>query len=256
MHASWLPDARVAIRTNGRNLAEFDDPDHPAIEFDIFDPVNTRQTTRSAYVEARSGAEFAVHVRIYAEFPHHGMGLQVRVSVDGKQVDSCFTTLADMRRDAEVVVEGTRDEYAGSSYLSKCVFEEHQICKFYLCCCIVGVVWSTGAEFIHIAEEEALDTDNYADLGTIRVELRRYRVLDMLGDSKHLTPFSPVCLGGIPEKAMKGRAISSHTALSQRQQTASVARYSFEYPEGMEPLMTYVFKYRTCSKSALLRTQV
>jgi hypothetical protein len=88
-------------------------------------------------------------------------------------------------------------------------------------------------------------------LGTIEVTFTRCNYLSTALEEKRSHDFQPVGKEGVPEKTLKGRAISNHATLGKAEAAAPSAGFAkVEYPYGDRPFAHYIFEYRSRRKFA------
>ncbi|KAK6433084.1 hypothetical protein LTR95_010740 [Oleoguttula sp. CCFEE 5521] len=84
----------------------------------------------------------------------------------------------------------------------------------------------------------------FKDLGEIYVRLRRCVTTENADQSNMKSNFVSAVEGGIPEKALKGRAVTSHAKFGAAK-PHTTTWVTATYPFGLEHAAVYIFKYRT-----------
>ena len=86
------------------------------------------------------------------------------------------------------------------------------------------------------------------DIGSITVKCRWITVQGPLEDHT-ISQGNPEKLNTIPEKALKGRALSKQVGFGQREVTTPSRWNKCDYLYGDSSFSTYTFKYRSRSKT-------
>jgi hypothetical protein len=112
-----LPGFEAEILVNGFPLKEHSDKDR-----------GTSHDTVLKYVEATSGAEFAVEYYISPAFRFRHSALEITLSVDGREVTSRVVHRADRFQRASVL-RGAREKVNGKYIVRKLAFSDLRIGK-------------------------------------------------------------------------------------------------------------------------------
>jgi hypothetical protein len=115
MRAGCLPHANVTVRVNNEDVAE-----HGTEASSAHDAM-----TATSFVEAVPGAEFAVHLRLEAEFAYRNPRDRISfcVYVDGKWVRDLIITSHTLPWTA--VIKGLVETKSGITTLKSLSFAEH-----------------------------------------------------------------------------------------------------------------------------------
>ncbi|KAL1583153.1 hypothetical protein WHR41_07916 [Cladosporium halotolerans] len=215
MRADCLPFASIVVRVNGQDVQEHQTEPTSA------DNVKTAVT----YIEAVDGAAFGLHLILERGFAYTVDHLIMQVSLDGKWVTGRFVELQRLKYGRECLnVTNVHETVNGVTTARDFLFATHQ---------------TTDQKL-----DKNLSKDEFARLGEVKVHLYRCR------KGKHISSygrlgFTATGKDGIPEKALKGRAISHHTELGPAKQATVGGIYDASYPYGSDPIATFVFKYRS-----------
>ena len=123
MRANCLPNVSVAVHVNGNAL-----PEHHADSED--------GKTALCFVEAVSGAEFSIVLKIEAGYAYHNEDLQVRAFFDGNQARSTIIAPTQMTEGYTSSMDSTRRHVDGFNYYRKFTFAQHETSthQFPMCC--------------------------------------------------------------------------------------------------------------------------
>jgi hypothetical protein len=102
-----LPGVQASIEIDGQPAQEYDDEDEKILP---------KATTK--YIEAKSGAEFAVCYQLENDF-ERSHDISVRVSLDGKYADSACHELKHIGRDFKRRISSARERVGDQYFESK-----------------------------------------------------------------------------------------------------------------------------------------
>jgi hypothetical protein len=194
MHADCLPGATVTVCVNGEPLTE-----HATENSDL---------SATTFVEAVSGSEFEIALKLGHAFTYRDPADRINfcVSVDGEWVRTLILT-THMNNVSRYVIEGPLETQNGVTTLKRLTFAEHASCR-------QGVPQVFEHQLIFTTADNRADDstmNKLKEIGQIKVKLQRCREsgVDTAGASG--SGFKGVVDHDIPEKALKGRSISSHT---------------------------------------------
>ncbi|KAK6434200.1 hypothetical protein LTR95_009617 [Oleoguttula sp. CCFEE 5521] len=212
MRANWLCGVQVAVQINGRPLQEYDcEPTGEDTEKAV-----------AAFIEITPGADFSLHVAVDAACPYKKDCLRVETSIDGTYAVCWSLPLTGAHASLDVM--GVAERSGGRNLLRPFVFAE---------------VETTDA----VAKPEMFKT--FSELGEIRVKLQWCTTTaDVDESTESISKFASAAAKGVPEKALKGRAITQHAKLGAPKPSAT-GWVNFSYPHGKKPIAQYIFKYRT-----------
>ncbi|KAF2100644.1 hypothetical protein NA57DRAFT_74245 [Rhizodiscina lignyota] len=181
-----IPELTVEIWSNGSKLIGYDNDN---------DEVNPNTITK--YVEAKSGENFELRWIIGKDFPHKSTGLTSRIYLDGDHATSVLLGPSHLQNGYKLTVEGVNCRSEDGSCSSK---------KFLF----ADISFSEeSTEAVSAGLQRKMQS-----LGTISVRLWRENILQ--GTEIPLTAKDPALgVEPIPEKALKGRAISQTVKLDQ-----------------------------------------
>ncbi|USP76803.1 hypothetical protein yc1106_04077 [Curvularia clavata] len=235
------PQLQVYVECNGQRLPEFDADENDA----------NAATTTTKYIESKSGAEFAVQFELCRPFPQYAM--RIRLYIDGKHISSNIVSEAQyqripmsagMRRTFDNVKSTTADE---QSIMQKFCFSELQI------------------EDLDNHDLGAIFVEELKSMGTITLKafyiqhLRKIPLKEeQVGKGECVKKGKRVEksqdeLGTIPEKALKGEALTHRTKLGPAINLFSTnsnhtgptrTTYDYVHPRRL-PFAIFDFKYRS-----------
>ncbi|KAL0261713.1 hypothetical protein SLS55_003143 [Diplodia seriata] len=226
---SDIPGLKVEVRVHGQALDEFPSED----ESDTSD-------TATRYIEATSGVEFTVRITYDEALDprYKSCDIQSRLELDGKPADKRNTERKDWigKERKEVNYSGSRSLENGKWYFRTMAFSQ------------VNIVDENDQVQRSVAEAEAIKS-----LGEIKVTIWRCKV------PRGSRPLSPSkyprrnfnFIDNIPEKKLKGRAISHQVKLGEAQDITNQFT-SNPLPSKKidgKPFAIFIFRYR--SKDAL-----
>ena len=185
MKIDGIEGLRVSIRVGGSDLQEYDDATDK-----LDDPSHAFK-----YVEASSGSIFKVHTRIKRsgsrrlQSPSKADSLHVTVILDGRRITSVVSRLNNQKDDYSQAIDGVTENHGGKFLRRSFQFAD--------------LTTNDGAS-------KGFDVQRMKGLGEIRIEVRWCRA----GKSVPATDRSSSGVRNtkqeaIPEKCLKGRAISS-----------------------------------------------
>ncbi|KAA6410322.1 MAG: hypothetical protein FRX48_05743 [Lasallia pustulata] len=216
-----LHDVEVTISAKGNKLPEYDD--------DAEEPGPSNMVTK--YIEALTGANFQIHYNIKPMFRLKSSAMSIDVIIDGEYMDSHI-----LHRDEDLkhlsriplgaIFTGFRRIQKDSWTLQAFSFAE-----------------------IKTSEENAVASDPalqelVSKLGSIRIEVHHVKIK---GPGVPSTDFGKLrALDALPEKALKGQALSHRASLGPLQRIPSPKVTEVEYINGLEsPSVVFNFKYRS-----------
>lgn len=185
MKIDGIEGLRVSIRVGGSDLQEYDDATDK-----LDDPSNAVK-----YVEASSGSIFKVHIRVKRsgsrrlQSPSKADSLALSVILDGQRITSENSRVNNQKADYSEDIDGVIENHDGRFLRRPFQFAD--------------LATNDGAS-------KGFDVQTMKGLGEIRIEVRWCR----LGKSVPATDRSIFGVrntgqDAIPEKCLKGRAISS-----------------------------------------------
>ncbi|KAM0701950.1 hypothetical protein Q7P35_010860 [Cladosporium inversicolor] len=210
MYADCFPRARVTVSVAGETAVEYETENEPL--------------KVKSFIEAIPGANFAVILDIEQHFAYRDPqdSLRFKVSLDGRKARANLIG-THHHNVIQAKIEGirilTEDDV---TMLRRLQFAEHGSTED-----------SVGKSAL----------EKLSSVGEIKVELFKCRKNSKLPRTS--SQFEAMNEDAIPEKAFKGRSISSHTRLGPAEVVASSRQWSITYPHGKVPIATYVFQYRT-----------
>lgn len=222
MRADCLPQAQVVVCANGNILQEH--------QTEASSPEKPLAAT--TYVESTVGAAFAIEVTLERGFAYKDY-IRAKVYLDGKDVEVAGADGDFSGPSHTIRIDRAREFGKNGHAYRKFLFAGHQTTD---------------------SRPDASQARKWSKLGEIKVELLRCRRAGSIQlnpaqafgrSSRHLGQET------IPEKALKGRAISSHARLgeAERNKHGENVFLRLEYPWGKTPIATYKFKYRSHSES-------
>ncbi|KAI2485391.1 hypothetical protein Ptr902_04331 [Pyrenophora tritici-repentis] len=174
------PGIKVDIHVGGVPLTEYDDDDEQA---------QTSEKTVTKYIEATSGAEFAVNCEVTRPLPKHS--LLVDVFLDGQRKRGTYMDKPGIT--SRISIEGCNYTERQRWFLQKFCF--------------------SGLDTVDSTESTVPDKlmNGLKSVGNIRVEVFHVMNLrDVTERTKLPERQDAVALGKVPEKALKGRTLSHH----------------------------------------------
>ncbi|KAG9385459.1 hypothetical protein A1F94_005006 [Pyrenophora tritici-repentis] len=220
------PGIEVAVIVNGQRLEEYDDDEEP------------RPKTVTKYIEAQSGTEFAIATSFKPPFPTQ-CDIKTCLYIDGKIMESWRC------KHHQLLGKTFLKDYIYSQQDRECVKQ-----KFYF------------------AELEIMEEARYApNVASVRealsakgqVTLKFDFVTNVVvrGKGKPRNPIDYkglVALENIPEKALKGDALSHQTVFSKplKANRKALKDITYKYLD-KEPFATFNFKYRSRASLKALR---
>lgn len=194
MRSDYLAGASVVVREDGQDLREYE-----------AETIQGAYKTTTAYIESVPGAEFTVEVVFDNTYPYRDNDLTAYISLDGVEMIGkiCPKNKFSQRT---ITFDGAISGTADKPTIRKFAF--------------AALTTSTYPQYRYVspvADQILADgqpkpsmKEKFAKLGDIEVRLYRCR-LGALGafDYSACKKDSPVA-GGVPEKSLKGRSVSSH----------------------------------------------
>ncbi|KAK5688699.1 hypothetical protein LTS10_000677 [Elasticomyces elasticus] len=218
MKVDSLPGARVTIQVAGQALQEHEDNSD-----ELYIPNFGR-----CFVEAAAGAEFNIdlafdHASIKAPSPLDS--LACRIYLDGADTTSRVLDILGHGYIRGCLVDGRPETVSGRQYKRSMTFAELVT--------VDGPVKSIKPETV-------------AELGEVRVELLWFRKAGAPVPCSTQPNFKATVEGGLPEKCLKGRAVSHSAKLGERKAvTVAISSQPGSFPYGEKPFAKYTFKYRS-----------
>ncbi|KXJ96433.1 hypothetical protein Micbo1qcDRAFT_170261 [Microdochium bolleyi] len=217
---SNVPGIRVTVRVNGEPLTEYDDPEGESNECG----------TVTKYIEATDGAEFTVVTEVLDDYnwdyKNHELGN--RIYVDGKLMRA--KQLRQSMSTKMLEVSGTKEKLPNTG---QWMFRRFKFAPI-------------NTVLVESSSQSGTSQCAIHDLGTIMVKVRRQKRC-------HVTYSDQVYSGNtelqIPEKALKGKAISHSTMLTEGE-AVRAPRPSSSIAIDAKPIAIFHFNYR--SRSALM----
>ncbi|KAK0898389.1 hypothetical protein LTR02_010172 [Friedmanniomyces endolithicus] len=238
MKIATLPGVQVKLRVNGADLQEYADNTD-----ELYTPKIGRQ-----YVEAVSGADFEICFAVeYGAIVSRTRAdvVACHIYLDGKWVtaqvlDTSSSAWAHGRADngrgeCRCSIDGRVENVGGlgGQYYKRRFESKSQIVPTF------ADLATDDRSAKHITPESV------ASLGEVKVQwiwMRRAGVPRLLtGQSKH----TPATGESLPEKCLKGRAISQTAKLGEAKACAAQTSQDATYPYGRQPFATFTFKYRS-----------
>ncbi|KAI7596034.1 hypothetical protein KC316_g99 [Hortaea werneckii] len=221
MKIDGIEGLRVSIRVGGSDLHEYDDTTNQ-----LDDPSNAVK-----YVEASSGSIFKVHTRIKRsgsrrlQSPSKADSLHCTVILDGRRITSVISRVNDQKDDYSQDIDGVTENHDGKFLRRSFQFAE--------------LTTNDGAS-------KGFDVQRMKGLGEIRFEVRWCRAGKRVPDAgRSISGIRNTGPEAIPEKCLKGRAISSQAVLGVGKPCTGGSCIEATYPYGTQPFATYVFRYRS-----------
>lgn len=221
MAITSVPGLEANIVVNGKELQEYDDDEDEA----------AKPNTVTKYIEAISNATFEIRWSISSPFPHSTHDFQVSVYLDGNLIEQVLSPQDRISRPFHTL-SGTHTLEGGRWF-------EHKFC-FSEICTDDGDARTVGEQL-----KKTLDA-----IGEISVKLHRVKVLAATENHKNRQHSEISHVGTLPEKALKGRAISHQTSLRPSQPVCARTVFNIQLIDPKcTPFATFNFRYR--SRAAL-----
>ncbi|KAI9874223.1 MAG: hypothetical protein M1830_010050 [Pleopsidium flavum] len=235
---AWKKAIEVKVLVNGTPAQEYNDEE----EESGGPPIVTR------YIEAISGAEFAVQYELKPFFRFKSELMSFEIVIDGKRLDAVVVTKAGFMqqpRGETGDLTGIQRSYGETWSLEKFKFSEIGTSKSY-----VQTVSTCSDDLPLIAGPDI--KDRIAQLGTISLEVHRLHggVYKEPGNSAYGWIWDELSeLSTVSEKALKGHALSHNASLGLPQLTSPQGLWGgTEYLDGEDrPFAIFNFKYRSRS---------
>ncbi|KAI9688424.1 MAG: hypothetical protein M1822_001373 [Bathelium mastoideum] len=230
-----LSGLKVTIQVGNRDACEYTDEESEG--------KNSSPPYVSKFIEAISGACFAVKLHLTSDFPYQSNDLKFGIYIDG-----------------EHLMQLTRNEK-----------QDQGLVQYSKICIVEGQYQNQpeGRVFRHfvfsklIVDEDAADTYqqpcDVAGLGEIVVKIWRVNVTESIMQHRSEQKPCKKASGPISEKALKGRALSHTTSLGDpvsivKQAHQTTRTYRWVHIDDVEtPLATFTFKYRSLDALKILR---
>ncbi|EMC99084.1 hypothetical protein BAUCODRAFT_390870 [Baudoinia panamericana UAMH 10762] len=212
MQLIQLPGLEVNLCCEGKTLPEYDD--------ESFTPQANKNTK---YVEVVNGATFSVEFRFLPNFPYITEDTQIQVKLDGKFGRANLLSPSQMVAYRSNQIDSIPSYNKGS--WTKQMFKFADL--------------STDD---HAVKASQMNVKKALALGTVTAEVICVKV----GAPAHCQPANTFASEGkIPEKALKGRAMSIQAELSKAVACEAATYADVTYPYGHDPIATFTFKYRS-----------
>ncbi|KAF1850027.1 uncharacterized protein K460DRAFT_326501 [Cucurbitaria berberidis CBS 394.84] len=218
-----VPGLKAEVIVDGRPLREYDDDEE------------TSSKAVTKYVEAQSGAEFAIRSVFSAPFPLQ-YGVEMKVSVDGDIYRRTYKCPDELYR------EGGHNQ-KGISYQE----DGNWVRRYYR---------FTALSIVEEVEDASEISGLQRDLTTKGNITLKYRYITNMHPADRMPRTAKhglSALGAIPEKAMKGDARSHQATLSEPRAAGRVTqKFTYDVVDD-EPFATVHFKYRSLAALKALR---
>ncbi|RMY73677.1 hypothetical protein D0863_03724 [Hortaea werneckii] len=224
MKIDGIEGLRVSIRVGGSDLQEYDD-----LTDVLDDPFNAVK-----YVEASSGSNFMIHTRIKRsgsrrlQPPSKADSLQFDVSLDGRCIARHISDINNHKDDYSKDIDSVTENHDG---------------KF------VRRLFQFADLTTNESNDDAskwLDVRKVKSLGEIQIKFLWCRTGKTIpADERSNRHVKYSGQNAIPEKCLKGRAISSQAVLGVGMPCTGHSSIHATYPYGSQPFATYVFRYRS-----------
>lgn len=215
MRSSTWPGLDVNLVIDGVAMQEHEDQ-----EAENEHPFSNHKTV-TRYVQAVSGANFSVDLHMQQHFPYKHHDIAVRLLLDGAVAKQPIIEKGRLQSRFTHKFKGIEKLINGQWQLNRFAFADLRTCK------------STPDSGVHTiyaacmmkANPKSADGAPKADLkeklsrmGEATVELSRVAVVGQAyaATGASYDTYTPAVNGAVPEKALKGRAISSHTTSACR----------------------------------------
>ncbi|KAI4629253.1 uncharacterized protein J4E87_003515 [Alternaria ethzedia] len=209
----FLPGLAVEIIVNDAPLPEYnDDSDTPA-----------SPTTITRYVEATSGANFAIKVSVTKGYPFPKGDMEAKISLDGRAVVGKLICEAWFFE--ERLFEGLNSQIGEHSKIQKFCFAELEIV------------------------EGSASLPDLTSLGTITVGLTYIKNLGQVSPTHIVESIS--ASKQVSEKALKGRTFTHGAGMSEPVAHARSTFWHWDYVT-KSPFATFKFKYRSLNALRIL----
>ncbi|KAK4503069.1 hypothetical protein PRZ48_006496 [Zasmidium cellare] len=213
MRHDHTPGVSAYVNVGGVRLEEYE-------EDEDVDQHGTTNTTR--YVEATPGATFSASVAFdNKSFPYVKDDIQCSMELDGKHIISYIRLVK--HNHAVVPFDGRTEVTPSGTYLRRFKFQD--------------LATNDGAVREGIKE-------TLKNLGTISLKLTRVQATTVSA-TKHSTDYKEIGGESVPEKGLKGRAISTQAALGAREKVRDSTFQDVSFKYGTRPFAEFTFKYRS-----------
>ncbi|KAI7155646.1 hypothetical protein KC349_g6789 [Hortaea werneckii] len=221
MKIDGIEGLRVSIRAGVSDLQEYDDTTNK-----LDDPSNAVK-----YVEASSGSIFKVHTRIKRsgsrrlQSPSKADSLHYTVILDGQRITSVISRVNNQKDDYSQDIDGVTENHDGKFLRRPFQFAD--------------LTTNDGAS-------KGFDVQRMKGLGEIRFEVRWCKAGKRVpAADRSISSVRSTGQEDIPEKCLKGRAISGQAVLGVGKPCTGSSRAEATYPYGSQAFATYVFRYRS-----------
>ncbi|KAF2491026.1 hypothetical protein BU16DRAFT_141592 [Lophium mytilinum] len=222
-----LPGLKVEIVVNGQTLKEYDDDDE--------DPEEKPRTV-TKYIEATSGASFEVRFTFTRLFSLSMYSFAMDIYLDGKFMDNMCIQKNDLFK-GPIELTGVRSKKGEQWYLEKFCFSKLAIDD--------GDPRKIGQTV----------RDALSKVGEISARLRRIEYRGIAEAPTATKSDGLLQFGSVPEKALKGRALSHQAGLKLAKKMPAVQTINtFNIDPRNSPFATFNFRYR--SSDALKALQI
>ncbi|KAF2651347.1 hypothetical protein K491DRAFT_761121 [Lophiostoma macrostomum CBS 122681] len=181
--------------------------------------------TVNKYIEATSGVEFAVRATFRWGLPN---AILLEVHLDGKWARGNFVRQNESRGSKyTLILDGSISEVNGQWFNQKCCFASLQ----------------TDDSDIRLADDAVKDV--VKNIGEISVKCFHVKNLSIAANNS-LTTRDTAGLSSVPEKALKGRALSHSASFRAPEATSHVSVYKYDFFDAdKKAFATYNFRYRS-----------
>lgn len=203
---------RAEVHVDGKALQEFDDDNG---EIDAINVADVRTTTK--YIEAVTDATFAIVCTFDTGFSIDHPDVLVRIFIDGKRIREKKCSIAELQKRNKVIIRGRL-------FIS---VSQQLIQHFQFSPLTTGTSFNSSNPIISQTNKSVENThgDEKIDkgLGTVSVELHRVQIRGERIDGRTTSGASQPAINEVPEKALKGQAISHSVRYLGHNQLKSVA---------------------------------
>ncbi|KAF2100646.1 hypothetical protein NA57DRAFT_54724 [Rhizodiscina lignyota] len=211
-----MTGVRVDIMSGGRILKEYNIDDDEA----------EQPNTITKYIESKSGERFQIHLNISRWFPYAQYAIAVHIYIDGEEVDSILWSEDDLTSGKDIIQNGAHRYEKGEWVLRKYLFSKLEI---------------DDGDVRKITEREKVKIQS---LGVISVRFWRVKKV------KKVMPGIPSGylndVGVVPEKALKGSAISHRATFEEKMPTNPCTVWNSQQIDPWEkPFATFNFRFRS-----------
>ncbi|KAI7287300.1 hypothetical protein KC345_g728 [Hortaea werneckii] len=222
MKIDGIEGLRVSIRVGGSDLQEYDDAS--ATDNSGYLPKAIK------YVEASSGSHFLIHTRVKRsgsrrlQSPSKADSLQCDVFLDGQHTTGLVSCINHHKDDYSKDIESAYENHNGKFMRRSFQFAD--------------LTTNDGAS-------KGFDVWSMKSLGEIQLEFRWCRTGKTIPAEQANLHVRHAEQNAIPEKCLKGRAISSQAVLGAGKPCTGSPSIQATNPYGPVPFATYIFRYRS-----------